>query len=229
MKINEDCIEELNLEIAPLLSSSSVKSDAINGTLSTNLLGNGDDKKSPIRFQLDKRYEMGIVTRGKNFLPANDVATDNVIEKVIEKVRSALEDPDIERGEAVLDSEFTGHQLQIAYLALIHDMDLHIAMERYNSRMFTENFVINYVKDFMQGFIRDTDKRAIASRAVVGTAAEIGLRSHHVINYGAFQSFGVMEAGFCGIGSAIVFSVFSVIELYRYASGAISKEKVRYL
>ena len=119
--------------------------------------------------------------------------------------------------KSALRSRLTMEQYQIVFVELMKKQDLHDILQKLDNRKFEKVENTRIVQELIVHTVESTDNRAIALRAIATTTGDAVVRS--VLQASHFSAPG---AAANGIGSVIMFSLFSALELYRYSKGELT-------
>ena len=155
---------------------------------------------------LKKEYLLGCLLFGTDPI----TSTDDVY-KIVQQAMKAVDASKLELRElkTALRRRLTMEQYQIVFVELIKNEDLHSVLKQLDKRKFETRTIVTTVKQMVVRAIRSPDSVAIASRAAVATVGSVGFD----LMFHGLSGFGSAGFGACAVSNAVVFSIFTGIEI----------------
>lgn len=139
---------------------------------------------------------------------------------MVKKIKATMKDRNLFKGRTVdelkniMRSKLSIEELELAFVELVKDVDLHEVLKQIDARMFDKTVLDTRMREAIHHAIAAKDSDAIIARALLGTggAAVTG----GVI--GGVHALRCFHVGIEGVSNAVMFFLFSAVEIGRWAA-----------
>lgn len=147
----------------------------------------------------------------QEFIPTPDV--QRTVREAMEAVKaSRLSLRDL---KTALKDRLSVAQYGLVFVELIKDENLHGVLKQLDSRKFEKRLITISVKRMVVHSIESPNASAIVARAFIATTGSVAI---DLATKGVSGFVNASAAG-CGVSNALMFAIFSAVELYRWSKG----------